>query len=146
MGRTSLHGPRGHRMARILVVDDSREIRTVLRQALEHVGHRVDVAEDGWKAMVGFRARGADLVIMDLLSPGAELPQTISELRSMSGRVKILAMSRQSELGGNTRQAPANALGVDGAICKPFRLVELLLAVDGLVPRRGVAVLFGACQ
>jgi len=120
-------------MAHILIIDGSAEIRGVLQQALEHLGHRVEAAEDGWKAVVGFRSHGADLVIMDLLAPEAEVFQTITELRSMSNRVKILAMSRWGGRDEAARIASETSLGIDNMISKPFSLLDLVRAIDGLL-------------
>jgi two-component system response regulator RegX3 len=132
-------------MAQILIIDGSAEIRGILSQALVHFGHRVVVAEDGWKAVVGFRSHGADLVILDLLAPEVEVLQTIAELRSMSDRVKILAMSRWSGLEERGRSESARALGIDGTISKPFSLIDLVVAVDGMLPHSTTG-LFRACS
>jgi DNA-binding response OmpR family regulator len=130
-------------MAQILIIDGSAEIRGVLSQALVHLGHRVVVAEDGWKAVVRFRSHGADLVLMDLLAPEAEVLQTIAELRSMSDRVKILAMSPWGDVddGGG---ASARALGIDETISKPFSLSDLVVSIDRLL-LSSTAGLFRAC-
>jgi DNA-binding response OmpR family regulator len=133
-------------VAQILIIDGSAEVRGILSQALAHLGHRVAMAEDGWKAVVGFRSHGADLVIMDLLAPEAEVIQTVAELRAMSHRVKILAMSRWSgcnDVGGGS---PAAALGVDGTISKPFSLTDLVVAIDEQLPRSTAAGVFRACS
>ncbi len=121
-------------MASILVVDENSEVRRVVSQALEFAGHQVAIAEDGWKAIIGFRRRGADLVIMDVSSPEPECYRTISEIRSLGGHVKILAMSGGSD--GVTDETPASvsASGADGVLPKPFALLDLLVAVDGLLP------------
>lgn len=132
-------------MAQILVIDGSAEIRAVLSQTLVHLGHRVAVAEDGWKAVVRFRSHGADLVIMDLLAPEAQVLQTIAELRSMNDRLKILAMSRWSGLDDDGSTASARALGIDETISKPFSLTDLVVAIDGLLPH-STAGLFRACS
>lgn len=131
-------------MAQILIIDGSAEIRGVLSQALVHLGHRVVIAEDGWKAVVRFRSHGADLVLMDLLAPEAEVLQTIAELRSMSDRVKILAMSPWGDVD-DERGASARALGIDETISKPFSLTDLVVAIDGLLPN-STAGLFRACS
>lgn len=120
-------------MAQILIIDGSVEIRGILNQALVHLGHRVAVAEDGWKAVVGFRSHGADLVLMDVPAVDAEVFQTVAELRAMSGQVKILAMSRWSGRDDVASLDSERFLGVDGTISKPFSLLDLMTAIDGLL-------------
>ena len=132
-------GPQSARIARgdmasILVVDDNSDVRKVVSQALEFAGHEVAIAEDGWTAIIGFRRRGADLVIMDVSSSEPESHRTISEIRSLGGRVKVLAMSGGTDVVAGETWASIAALGADGLLPKPFALLDLLVAVDGLLP------------
>lgn len=132
-------GPQSVRIARgdmasILVVDDNSDVRKVVSQALEFAGHEVAIAEDGWTAIIGFRRRGADLVIMDVSSSEPECHRTISEIRSLGGRVKVLAMSGGTDIVAGESWASISALGADGLLPKPFALLDLLVAVDGLLP------------
>jgi len=57
---------------RILVVDDEAEIAGVLAEALERVGHRVEVAANGAEALEILTARACDLVISDTKMPGLD--------------------------------------------------------------------------
>lgn len=124
-------------MASILVVDDNSDVRNVVSQALEFAGHEVAIAEDGWAAIIGFRRRGADLVIMDVSTAEPEYHRTMSEIRSLGGPVKVLAMSGgRGAVAGEDRD-PVSALGADGVLPKPFAMLDLLVAVDGLLPNRG---------
>ena len=53
-------------MARVLVIDDDEEIRTLLQHMLEGSGHEVDQAVDGAEALRMFSQRRSDLVITDI--------------------------------------------------------------------------------
>jgi hypothetical protein len=55
--------------ARILVVDDVEANRDLLRRRLEREGHAVECAEDGQRALEAIRARGYDLVLLDVMMP-----------------------------------------------------------------------------
>jgi len=121
-------------MASILVVDDNSEVRKVITQGLEFAGHRVHTAEDGWAALIGFRRCGADLVIVDVAATAPECHLTISEIKSLGRDVKVLAMSGgghdlEGDLGGS-----GCSVGADGVLTKPFTLLDLFVAVDGLLP------------
>ncbi len=120
-------------MASILVVDDNSDVRKVVSQALEFAGHEVAIAKDGWAAIIGFRRRGADLVIMDVSSAEPECHRTISEIRSLGGRVKVLAMSGGRGTVADESLDSSSVLGADGVLSKPFALLDLLVAVDGLL-------------
>jgi class 3 adenylate cyclase len=56
----------------ILVVDDDRLNRTILRRGLEREGHRVTTAEDGLEALAAMRAGQVDLVLLDIVMPNLD--------------------------------------------------------------------------
>ncbi len=121
-------------MARILVIDDSSEVRRVILQALEYAGHEVADAENGWKALVSFRRGGADLVILDVSTSQPESHSAIDEIRSLGERVKILALSGSTGQSSGCVNRTAVTVGADGVLAKPFALLDLLVAVEGLLP------------
>ena len=57
---------------KILIVDDEPEITTVLRNALEPLGHQVRICDTGLRVMDDLRAYKPDLVIMDVMLPGID--------------------------------------------------------------------------
>jgi len=56
-------------MPSILVVDDEDQIRQLIRDTLEQAGYDVQEARDGKQGLERYRAKPADLVIMDILMP-----------------------------------------------------------------------------
>jgi DNA-binding response OmpR family regulator len=121
-------------MARILVIDDSPDVRRVIQQGLEYAGHQVLDAETGWEGLVWFRRSGADLVILDLSAGIVEGHDAIREIRSLAGGVKILAMSSRAGLLSERIGQSASLIGADDVLTKPFALLDLLVAVEGLLP------------
>jgi DNA-binding response OmpR family regulator len=120
-------------MAEILVVEENVDVRRVISRALEYAGHEVEAVPDGWSALIGFRRRGADLVIVDVATSEPEGHKAISEIRSLQDRVKVLALAG----GSGPFDRPERAMwpgGADGVLAKPFALMDLLEAVDGLLP------------
>jgi len=59
-------------MARILVADDDRAIRKIVRDRLVVAGHHVDVAEDGRAALDAIERFAPDLVLLDLAMPNVD--------------------------------------------------------------------------
>ena len=59
-------------MAKILVIDDQRSIRTTLKDILEMEGHQVQLAEDGTQGIETFDAENFDVVLTDIKMPGKD--------------------------------------------------------------------------
>lgn len=120
-------------MARILIIDDDRDIRHPLRLALEHAGHEVLEAQDGAEGLRLWVDRGADLVITDVHMPEKDGLELIMELAALSPGVKIIALSG----GDSTRRfnylPEAKLLGALRTIPKPFQHAEILSAINELL-------------
>ena len=118
----------------ILVIDDDQDVRTCIRNILEHSGYSVLEAENGSVGINIFRHNPVDLVIIDLFMPEKEGIETIIELRKEFADLKILAIS-----GGIPGYGPdhflhiAQKLGADGTLDKPFNMQQLLSKVDILL-------------
>jgi DNA-binding response OmpR family regulator len=114
-------------MARILVIDDEQDMRTMLEQILKAAGYEVILAADGREGVMRHRTSPADLVITDLYMPNQDGMETIRELRSRFPTVAIIAMSGKLDTGTMLSIAQ-NATDV-GILHKPFLTDELIAAV-----------------
>ncbi|MDQ5856760.1 MAG: response regulator [Acidobacteriota bacterium] len=106
-------------MARILVVEDSPDIRVLIRMLLEAAGHEVSTASDGRAGVEAVRAERPDLVLMDLSLPvlsGWEAAKEIKEDPDISS-IPIVAVTAHAMHGDRER---ALAAGCDGFIPKPI--------------------------
>jgi len=127
-------------MARILVIDDETDVRTVLVYELQAAGHEVRAAGDGAEGLALQRALPADVVVTDIYMPEKEGIETIRELKEEFPEVKIIAMSGGGSLRPTRRAFTAHDLAVVvrelrvGAVLqKPFTIQELLKAVEAAV-------------
>lgn len=108
-------------MARILVVDDEIELRTLLRKILTRRGHDVIEAENGSMAIsIVERDEKLDMIITDIFMPDTDGIEVLRHLRAGYPDLKIVVMS-----GGGNRVSrgylpAATALGADHVIEKPF--------------------------
>ena len=120
-------------MTAILVVDDQKELRTVVRRVLTEANYEVAEAEDGDAALAAFRASPPALVITDIIMPGKEGIEVIATMKRERPEVKVLAISG----GGRTHVmdflAIARKAGADAALEKPFRKSDLLARVVELL-------------
>ena len=106
-------------MARILVVEDSPDIRVLIRMLLEAAGHEVLTSSDGLAGFEAARAERPDLVLMDLSLPilsGWEATKKIKE-DPATASIPVIAVTAHAMLGDRER---ALAAGCDGFIAKPI--------------------------
>lgn len=110
---------------RTLVVDDDALVRSVLRSALERVGHQVFEAAGGDTAIELSSASHFDLVIVDARMPGLTLDETLTGIRTAFHPHKpgILVIS-----GAPVDDALLEAHGA-GYLAKPVDLRDFLSAV-----------------
>lgn len=116
-------------MARILIIDDESQIRSMLRLMLERVGYEVIEAADGMDGIRQYRDNPADLIITDLIMPNKDGIGMIIELKKEFPEVKIIAMS-----GGGVNRPEgyldgAKKLGATRTLTKPIDRDEMINAV-----------------
>lgn len=117
---------------RVLVVDDDRRLRDMLRRALESEGFEIDVAEDGGRALAAISQRAFDLVVLDVLMPGVDGLGVARRLRQRGDPTPILMLTARD--GVPDRVAGLDA-GADDYLVKPFSIEELLARVRALLRR-----------
>lgn len=114
-------------MARILIIDDDIEILEMLCEMLKRDGHDVLEALDGKKGITLLEKERVDLVVTDIIMPGKEGLETITDLRRDMPEVKIVAMSGGGErVGQKDCLGMALMLGAKRVLFKPFTREELL--------------------
>jgi CheY-like chemotaxis protein len=123
-------------MARILVIDDDADVRSVIRRTLESDGHEVVDAPDGKAGMKLFRKHPADLVVTDLFMPEQEGLETIRELRRSFTGTPVLVVTGSAPGGRFDFRDHATLLGAGAVVSKPFTRDELLDAVHSLLGAR----------
>lgn len=111
-------------MAKILVIDDERPIRSLLRAALEGDHHQVFEAANGRLGLELYRERSVDLIITDLVMPVMNGFDVISQLTRDAVQVKVIAMTGDAD--AINRLAAAKLLEARQVLRKPFDLDTLL--------------------
>ncbi len=117
-------------MARVLVIDDDEEHRTLVRHMLVGAGHEVEEALDGAEGLRIFGKRPPDLVLTDINMPGLDGHEVIAALRVQHADVPIIAVSGGSAIGKDELLLKASALGAVEVIMKPFEFRQLIGAVE----------------
>ncbi len=120
---------RRDRSAAILVVEQDAGIADPVRDILQDEGYAVAVAQSDDAALAAAARHPPDLVVLELRLPVREAPAFLRELRDLPAcaDLPVLAVSTSPNVEG----LPV-ALGVQGALAKPFELEDLLAAVKRL--------------
>jgi DNA-binding response OmpR family regulator len=119
--------------ARILVIDDETNIRTMIRLALEHVGYEVETASDGQEGLQKFgNGEGWDLVLLDQRMPGMAGIDVLKEIyrRNHSARVILITAFGTIDLAIEAIQS-----GASDFLRKPFTVDTLRGAVRNALAR-----------
>lgn len=123
----------------VLVIDDERAMREMLRSILESVRYHVIEAENGVAGVQLFREHKPALVITDILMPDRDGIETVRELRKLDPQAVILAISGGGRAKYTSFLKVAREFGAAEALQKPFRREELLAAVQRLIGPPGDA-------
>ena len=117
-------------MSKILIIDDERDLVTLLERKLIGNGHEVLTAEDG-KTGVELAKRQPDLIILDIMMPGMDGFQVCREIRDQVFCPILFLSARQSEAD----KIKGLSLGGDDYVTKPFGIRELMARIEANLRR-----------
>ena len=120
-----------NRPPHILVVDDDREIRTLLRDFLEKNGFSATAVADGQETRRALANSRFDLVVLDLMLPRESGLEICRELRSTSDLPVIMLTA----LGDEVDRVVGFEVGADDYLTKPFSPRELLARIRAVLRR-----------
>ncbi len=120
---------------RILVVDDDRSTRTLLRRLLTTEGYAVDEAPDGPSALEMVAALPPDLLLLDIMMPGQDGLDVLQGLRRTSDVPVILLSAKDDEAD----RVLGFRFGADDYVVKPFSSAELAARIAAVLRRAGAA-------
>jgi two-component system chemotaxis response regulator CheY len=120
---------------KILVVDDSQVVRTVVKQALSMAGYaEVLEASDGQEALEAAKKGLAQigLYVLDVNMPKMDGITLVGELRALGADAPIIMLTTETDKSKMTR---AKELGATGWIVKPFDAPKFIEVVEMLIKR-----------
>lgn len=118
--------------ARILLVEDDRDMATALRRNFEREGYVVTTAGDGESALQLARREDPDLIVLDVMLPRLDGFRVLRTLRAEGSEVPVLMLTARSTEADKVFGFRA---GADDYLTKPFGLQELLARVAALLRR-----------
>ena len=116
---------------KILVVDDDRDLLTLLTSSLQRVGFNILTAQTGQDGLRVFYNERPHLIILDISLPGIDGWKVCGRIREVSD-VPILVLTARAETGDRIRGLD---LGADDYLTKPFELRELVARIRAVLRR-----------
>ena len=116
---------------KFMIVDDSMVIREKIEGILKNEDFEiVGTAQNGLEALEQFKALRPEVMTLDITMPLMDGIETIQKIMEVSPDVRILVVSA---LADKATLINAMHLGAYGFLCKPFRDVELIEAIEELI-------------
>lgn len=118
-------------MFKILVVDDEKSIREVIRTYAEFEGHEVVEARDGLEAIDKVRAEDFDVIVMDIMMPKLDGFSSYKEIKKIKDIPVLMLSARDEEYD----KLFGFEIGIDDYVTKPFSPKELMARLNVIVNR-----------
>jgi two-component system alkaline phosphatase synthesis response regulator PhoP len=120
-------------MAKILVIDDEPSIINLVTAYLKPEGYEVFTAADGNAGLKAARSYKPDVIVLDLMLPGKDGFEVLSQLRRESNVYVILLTAKTEE----TDRIVGLSVGADDYVTKPFSPRELVARIKAALRRLG---------
>ena len=122
-------------MSHILLIEDDPRIRLIVERGLGARGFIVTSSHDGTSGLDVVRKLEVDLVILDLILPGAHGLQVLEELRIIRPRLPVIVLTAIDDAGAKVGGLDA---GADDYVTKPFSIDELAARIRARLRFRDV--------
>jgi DNA-binding response OmpR family regulator len=107
---------------KILLVDDDQELTNLLKMELEDFGHNIDISYDGISGLDFALKNAYDMIILDLMLPGADGHTICRTIRRHNIPTPVLMIS---SLDSASEKATGHKAGADDYLVKPFQFEVL---------------------
>jgi two-component system OmpR family response regulator len=121
--------------ARLLLVDDEDNLRSMLDAALRHSGFDVHPVANGRDAIEAVEAVDPDLIVLDVMLPDLDGFDVCKRLRQTGNRTPVLFLTARDATEDKVRGL---TMGGDDYLVKPFSLEELVARISAVLRRTGV--------
>jgi two-component system, OmpR family, response regulator len=121
--------------ARLLLVDDEDNLRSMLEAALRHSGFDVHPVANGRDAIDAVPVVEPDLIVLDVMLPDLDGFDVCKRLRQTGDRTPVLFLTARDATEDKVRGL---TLGGDDYLVKPFSLEELVARINAVLRRGGV--------
>ncbi len=119
-------------MINILIVDDEKPIADLLRMGLAKSGYHCACVYDGDSAIEEIQSHVYDLILLDVMLPGANGFEVMEYIREMN--IPVVFLTAKNTLDDKVKGL---RLGAEDYIVKPFEMLEVSARVEGILRRHG---------
>ena len=117
-------------MKRVLVVDDTKNIRLLLTKCLEHEGYQVETASDGQEALDMFRKDRYDLAFLDIKMPRLSGTEVLKSIREMGIGTPVIIITAYATV---KNAVECTKLGAVTYLQKPFTAEKIRIVLSELM-------------
>ena len=114
----------------ILIVDDEKPICDLIDMNLSAAGYQCESVQDGLEAIARIEKGGLDLILLDIMLPGADGYDILDYIRPMG--IPVIFITAKHEVKDRVKGLK---LGADDYLVKPFDVVELVARVEAVLRR-----------
>ena len=118
---------------RILVVEDEKDLRNIIKKRLVREHYSVDACGDGEEALDYMEMTSYDGVLLDIMLPGKDGFAVLKEVRQMGNDTPILLLTARDGIEDRVKGLD---LGADDYLIKPFAFEELLARIRVMMRRK----------
>lgn len=118
---------------RILVVEDEKDLRNIIKKRLVREHYSVDVCGDGEEALDYIEMTSYDGILLDIMLPGKDGFTVLKEVRQMGDATPILLLTARDGIDDRVKGLD---LGADDYLIKPFAFEELLARIRVMMRRK----------
>ena len=118
---------------RILVVEDEKDLRNIIKKRLVREHYSVDTCGDGEEALDYMEMTSYDGVLLDIMLPGKDGFAVLKEVRQMGNDTPILLLTARDGIEDRVKGLD---LGADDYLIKPFAFEELLARIRVMMRRK----------
>jgi DNA-binding response OmpR family regulator len=102
-------------LAKVLVIEDDANLRTLIEMLLKRLGYEVLLADNGWKGLELYRREHLDVIVLDLKLPGMDGVEVLKQIRSLDLHQLVIVVTVD---GTPKTEREVRALGVSEFIVK----------------------------
>ncbi len=118
---------------RITLIEDEKQLATIIKKGLEEEGYSVDAAHDGEEGLYMVENYPSDVVILDIMLPLLDGISILSSMRKKGIKTPVLLLTARDTMTDKIKGLDS---GADDYLTKPFEFGELLARIRALIRRK----------